>query len=407
MTPGPIAIIGASLAGLNAAVELRRRGFAGRLAIFGEEPDRPYDRPPLSKEMLRGEWPESEIALRFDEAELGADWRLGERVVGLNAEALALRLEDGSTESFAGGIVIATGAAPRLLPGASLRGVHVLRSIEDMRALREDLARRPARVAVIGGGFIGQEVAASCRALDLAVTMIEAAAPAQHVVGHEVAIRLADWHRSKGADVRLGISVAALEGEGRLQAVHMSDGSIVEADVAVVGIGVKPNIGWLEESGLTIDNGVVCDETCLAAPAIVAAGDVACWPNQRYGEMRRVEHWDNAVRQAVHAARRLLASPGEADYSAPYRPVPWFWSDQYGSKLQLVGSPINHEEVQIVADEARPDRFLALYRKGEALTAVFGINSAKRILGFRRDLEGGLSWEQGLAVLGVAHGIAA
>lgn len=403
MARGAIAIVGASLAGLNAGLELRRCGFNGRLAIFGEEPHRPYDRPPLSKEMLRGEWSESEIALRFEEAELGAEWRLGERVAGLDVEALALRLDDGREEAFPGGVVIATGAAPRVLPGASLTGVHVLRSMDDMRALREDLSRGPNRVAVIGGGFIGQEVAASCRAMGLDVTMIEAAAPSQHVVGHDVAIRLADWHKSRGVDMRLGVSVAALEGEGRLQAVHMSDGSMIEADVAVVGIGVKPNVAWLEESGLTLDNGVVCDETCLAAPGIVAAGDVACWPNQRYGELRRVEHWDNAIRQAVHAARRLLASPGEAEFTAPYRPVPWFWSDQYGSKLQLVGSPINHDEVRIVGNDQRTDRFLALYRRGEELGAVFGINSAKRILGFRRDLDAGLSWQQGLAMLGVQH----
>ena len=405
MDRGAIGIVGASLAGLNAAIELRRRGFSGRLAIFGDEPHRPYDRPPLSKEMLRGDWQEPDIALRFDEAELDAEWRLGERVAGLDVDAMTLVLEDGTAEAFPGGIVIATGATPRVLPGMALGGVHVLRTLDDMRALRRDLAKKPVRVAVIGGGFIGQEVASSCRAMALVVTMIEAVAPAQHIVGDAVAERLADWQRRNGVDVRLGVSVAALEGHGQVAAVQMSDGKVIEVDVAVVGIGVEPNTAWLAGSGLTLQNGVVCDETCLAAPGIVAAGDVCCWPNARYGDLRRIEHWDNAVRQGVHAARRLLASPGMPEFTAPYRPVPWFWSDQYGAKLQLVGSPLHHDEVRIVNGEGDPDRFLALYRKGEALSAVFGIKQAKRILGFRRDLEAGLTWDAGLAALGLRQDV--
>lgn len=404
MVRGRIGIVGASLAGLNAAIEIRRRGYSGELVIMGDEPCRPYDRPPLSKELLRGEWPEAEADLRFDDSELAADWRLGVRATSLDCELLQVTLDDGSVECFDGGIVIATGASPRLLPGTDLAGVHLLRTMADMRALRDDVARGPCSVIVVGGGFIGQEVAASCRRLGHKVVMLEAAAPAEHVVGRELAGELAEIHRAEGVDVRLGVSVAALEGEERLTGVRLSDGETLAADVAVVGVGVAPNVDWLQDSGLTIDNGVVCDETCLAAPSIVAAGDVARWPNHRYGELRRVEHWDNAIRQAVHAARRLLAQPGEPEHSAPYQPVPWFWSDQYGWKLQLVGSPVHYDEVRVVRLSDDPKRLLALFRRGDRLNAVFGLNAAKRVLEFRRRLEGEVPWDEGLATVGLAQG---
>ncbi len=399
MIEGAIAIIGASLAGLNAGLELRRQGFTGRLVMIGDEPHRPYDRPPLSKELLRGDWPEAQADLRFDEDELRPEWRLGGRATSLDAATRTIGFADGSREAFPGGIVIATGASPRMLPGAKLAGVHVIRSLEDTQALRLDLAGAPS-VAVIGAGFVGQEVAASARAMGKAVTMIEATAPARHVVGEDIAMRIAAIHRHQGVDVRLGVSVAALEGHGRIEAVKLSDGSTIPATVAVVGIGVHPATEWLEESGLTIDNGILCDETCLAAPGVVACGDVARWPNRRYGEFRRVEHWDNAVRMGVHAARRLLAADGSADAAIPYEPVPWFWSDQYGAKMQLVGSAFDHHEVRIVS-EPGSDKLLALFRRDNRLTAVFGISNAKRILGFRRLLENDPSWHEGLAAAGV------
>jgi 3-phenylpropionate/trans-cinnamate dioxygenase ferredoxin reductase subunit len=402
---GRIAIVGASLAGLNAGLELRRAGFTGELVIIGDEPHRPYDRPPLSKELLRGDWPNAQADLRFEEAELRAEWWLGKGAASLDAAARRIGFDDGSIADF-DGIVIATGAAPRILPGCDLAGVHVLRSLSDMTALRDDLGEG-ARVAVIGAGFVGQEVAASCRAMGLPVTMIEATAPSRHVVGEDLAMRIAGLHRRQGVDVRLGVSVAALEGEGRLQRIRLSDGSIVDATVAVVGIGVHPGTDWLEGSGLTIDNGVLCDETCLAAPGIVACGDVARWPNRRYGEFRRVEHWDNAVRMGVHAARRLLAADGDDVATAPYIPVPWFWSDQYGLKMQLVGSAIDHHEVRIVDDPDGGDKILALFRRDNRLTAVFGISNAKRILTFRKLLEHDPAWHEGLAAAGIATSVAA
>lgn len=397
MTQEAIGIIGASLAGLNAGLELRRQGFTGRLVIAGDEPHKPYDRPPLSKEMARGTWGPAEVALAFDEDELGAEWRLGDKAVGLDVAGRTVTFASGTTEHFPGGIVIATGAAPRVIAGCELAGVHVVRTMEDSVGLHRSLSTTSGPVVVIGGGFIGQEVAASCRALGLPVTLVELAAPASQALGDAVAMHLADIHRRNGVDVRLGVAVAAIEGDDKVTGVRLTDGVLLPASVAVVGVGVTPNVDWLEGTGLTLDNGIVCDATCLAAPGIVAAGDVARWPNNRYGEMRRVEHWDNAVRQGVHAARRLLAHDGSPESTEPYTPIPWFWSDQFGLKIQLVGSTFAHDEVRMIPDPAKPDRLLALYRRGNRLNAVLGINNAKRILGFRRLLEEDPSWEAGLA----------
>jgi len=396
MRPRSIAIVGASLAGLTAAQTLRREGYEGRLVLIGAEPHRPYDRPPLSKEILRGEWAVERVCLPLEEG-LDVEWRLSCEALSLDASARVLRLADGTAESF-DGIVIAAGAAPRRLPGADTPGVHVLRTLKDAIALRDDLARPGCRLAVVGAGFIGQEAAASARALGLDVTLIEQAAPAEHVLGREIATIIADLHRRRGVGVRLGVAVSAFEGEGRLGRIQLSDGGLVEADVAVLGVGVLPNTRWLEGSGLTLDDGVVCDESCLAAPGVVAAGDIARWPNRRFGELRRVEHWDNAVRQADHAAKRLLAEFGAPDPGA-YEPVPWFWSDQYGLKLQLVGSTVAHDEARIVFGSLEEGKLIALFRRGEHLAAAFGLSATARLLRFRKLLEHHASWEEALAAV--------
>ena len=396
MTLRSIAVVGASLAGKSAAAALRRGGFGGHLVVIGEEVHAPYDRPPLSKEWLRSERTAQLIALREDPVLADVEWRLGQRAQSLYAPSLSLRVEGRQPEAF-DGIVIATGARPRRLPGTQLPGVHVLRTLDDANALRADLIRPAGRVVVVGAGFIGQEVAATCRKLGLGVTMIEPAAPASHVVGESVAQLLTDLHCSHGVDVKLGVSVEAFEGDGRLRLVRLNDGTAVEADVAVVGIGVIPNTEWLVGSGLRIEDGVVCDETCLAAPGIVAAGDVARWPNARYGHTRRVEHWDNAVRQGEHAALRLLAGD-ETSASRPYNPLPWFWSDQYGLKLQLVGSTIGHDEARIVAGSAAAGKFIALYRRGDQLIAALTLANTSKLLKYRRSLESPVSWDDALAM---------
>ena len=391
-----IAIVGASLAGLHAAVTLRREGFTGHLVIIGDEPHRPYDRPPLSKEIVRGEWPVEKTRLAVDELLGDVEWRLGCRAENLDAATRTIGFSHSKSEAF-DGIVIATGSTPRRLPGTNMPGVHVLRSLDDAVALREDMTRPNCKVVIVGGGFIGQEVAASARALKLEVTMVEQWAPAAHVLGQEVATVIADIHRRRGVNVRLGLAAAAFEGRDRLQWLHLTDGSVIDADVAVLGIGVIPNTDWLTTSGLSIDNGVVCDETCLAAPGIVAAGDIARWSNQRYGEFRRVEHWDNAVRQGEHAAKRLLAEGG-APNPGPYMPVPWFWSDQYGLKLQLVGSPVAHDEVRFVFGSGEEERLVALYRRGDRLTAALGLAATGKLLRYRKLLERDPSWADALTL---------
>jgi 3-phenylpropionate/trans-cinnamate dioxygenase ferredoxin reductase subunit len=396
MTILSIAVVGASLAGKTAAAALRRGGFDGRLVVIGDEVHARYDRPPLSKELLRGERTAQQIALREDPVLANVEWRLGCRATALDAATRTLRFDGGQPESF-DGIVIATGARPRRLPGADLAGVHVLRTLDDAQALRADLSRSSARVVVVGAGFVGQEVAATCRQLGFAVTMVELAAPAAHVMGASVAQALADLHRARGVDVRLGVSVEAFEGEGRLRGMCLNDGTRIDAEVAIVGVGVIPNTDWLAGSGLTIADGVVCDGTCLAYPGIVAAGDVARWPNPRYGHTRRVEHWDNAVRQAEHAAHRLLAAD-EAAASRPYNPVPRFWSDQYGLKLQLAGSTFGHDEARIIEGSAAAGKFITLYRRGDQLTAALTVANTSKLLKYRRSLENSLGWEDALAM---------
>jgi 3-phenylpropionate/trans-cinnamate dioxygenase ferredoxin reductase component len=396
MSGTKIAIVGASLAGLTAAKTLRRCGYAGRIVLIGDEARFPYDRPPLSKEIIRGEWTAQRIALDTGELE-GVDWRIGVGARALDAAQRRIWFGDGSTETF-DGIVIATGASPRRLPGTDVAGVHVLRSFDDATALRADL-ENARRVAVVGAGFIGQEIAASCRQMGIDVMMVEARVPSWHVVGDEIGRIIAELHRSRGVDVRLGVAATAFLGDERLERIHLSDGNVVDVDVAVLGIGVQPNTAWLEGSGLEIADGVLCDETCLAAPGIVAAGDVARWPNRRYGEIRRVEHWDNAVRQGDHAARRLLQELGllkelGGEAVGAYAPVPWFWSDQYGLKFQLVGSPLGHEEVTVSRDPQGRDRFVALFRRGDRMVAAATLESTAKLLRYRRLLEEDPAWDR-------------
>ncbi len=389
-----IAIVGTSLAGLRAAETLRRDGFDERIVAIGAEPHLPYDRPPLSKELLRGDWDPEQIVLRkqgVDDLEL--EWRLDSRAVALDVPAREVELHDGERIAF-DGLVIATGSTPRRLPGQpNLPGVLTLRTLDDALALRELLDARP-KVVVIGAGFIGAEVAATCRTRGLDVTLLEMLSqPMVRGLGAEVGAAIAGVHRDHGVDLRTGVHVDGVEadGEGQVAGVRLGDQSLVEADVVVVGVGVFPETGWLEGSGLTLDNGVVCDTSCSAAPGIVAAGDVARWPNVLFdGASMRLEHWTNATEQGVHAARRLLGD------ERAFAPVPFVWSDQYDRKIQSVGVVSADAEVHVAHGTLDERQFVALFGKHGRLTGALGFNRPRNIMHYRKLIAERGSWDEAL-----------
>jgi 3-phenylpropionate/trans-cinnamate dioxygenase ferredoxin reductase component len=392
-----ITIVGASLAGLRAAESLRRQDFDGTITVIGDEPHAPYDRPPLSKQYLAGEWGEDRLALTKPEklAEFDLEFRLGTRATGFDLTRRRLALDDGD-DLDVDGLMIATGARCRRLPGTDdMGGVFVLRGLDDSSALRAALEAGPTRVVVVGGGFIGAEVASTARERGLDVSLIEALPqPLARVLGEEVGAVCAEVHREHGVDVHTGIGVEAVEGDGRVERVRLTDGRVIEADVVVVGIGVIPNTEWLEGSGLDIDNGVVCDATCLAGPGVTAAGDVARWPNRRFDEMMRVEHWDNAVEQGAHAAHRLLVDDDDAE---PFTPVPWFWSDQYDRKIQLAGRIRPDDEMRIVTGSLEERRFASLYGRAGRLVGVLGFNRPRHVMRYKALIEQGASFADAVA----------
>ncbi len=394
-----IVVVGASLAGLRAAEMLRREGYGGELHIVGEEPHLPYDRPPLSKQVLTGAWERDRTFLLDSDTErlLGATWHLDTRAIGLDLDARQVRLERDSTLEY-DGLIIATGARPRRLPGTEgLGGVHALRTIDDATALRADIDAGARAAVVVGAGFIGAEVTASLRTLGLDVAMVEALpAPFERVLGVEMGSVIIDAHREQGVDVRVGVGVQELIGSERVEQVVLADGTVLAADLVVVGVGVIPNTEWLEGSGLTLDNGVVCDETCLAAPGVVAAGDVARWLNRRFDEVMRVEHWDNAVDQGGHAARRLLAGDDADLDEFAYEPIPWFWTDQYAMKIQLAGRSGPGQRIEVVSGSVAERKFAAIYGRDDRLVAVLGFNRPRQVMQYRQLIADGASFDDAL-----------
>ena len=394
-----VVVVGASLAGMRAAETLRTEGFHGTLTVIGDETHAPYDRPPLSKQLLTGEWGAERIALPAGaRAELAVTWERGVAATGLDLDHQRVTLADGRSFEF-DGLVIATGASPRSLPGTDhLAGVFTLRTLDDAQALARMIDAGVERAVVVGAGFIGAEVTASLRTRGVAVTMIEPLEqPLARVLGNEIGSVIAAVHVEHGVDLRLGIGVDAVqEQNGRAVGVSLSDGSTVSADLVVVGIGVIPNTAWLAGSGLTLDDGVLCDETTLAAPGVVAAGDVARWPNRHFGETMRVEHWEHAIDMGAHAARRLLAGP---DGGEPFAPVPWFWSDQYDRKLQLAGRPGPDDEVVVVAGSLADRRFAALFGRAGRVTGAFAMNMPAQVVRYRQAIAAGLTWADAMAGL--------
>ncbi|WP_286248082.1 NAD(P)/FAD-dependent oxidoreductase [Streptomyces graminofaciens] len=379
-----VAVVGASLAGLSAARSLRKQGYDGRLVVIGDEPHRPYDRPPLSKEFLAGEVGEADLVLETDGEDLRAEWLLGTRATGLDARERAVRLADGR-EIRADGFVIATGAAARRLPGSDgLAGVHVLRTLDDALALRDELARG-GRLVVIGGGFIGAEVASTAYALGLDVTVIEAApTPLAGPLGADMGTIVSGLHTDHGVRLLCGVGVKGLSGESRVDAVLLEDGRTIPADIVVVGVGARPCVEWLEGSGVTLDNGVKCGADGRSSLAgVVAVGDCANWYDPRAGAHRRVEHWTGALERPAVAVATLLA--GGAVESGVPRP-PYFWSDQYGVKIQFAGHSVGADSVTIEEGAADDRNVLAVYRRAGEPVAVLGMNQPRLFTRWRKQL---------------------
>jgi NADPH-dependent 2,4-dienoyl-CoA reductase/sulfur reductase-like enzyme len=379
-----VAVVGASLAGLSAARSLRKQGYDGRLVVIGDELHRPYDRPPLSKEFLAGTLGEADLSLETDDEDLRAEWLLGARAAGLDRTERAVRLADGR-EVRADGIVIATGAVARTLPGSEgLAGVHTLRTLDDARALRDELARG-GRLVVIGGGFIGAEVASTAYALGLDVTVVEAApTPLAGPLGARMGDIVSALHVDHGVRLLCGVGVKGLSGERRVDAVLLEDGRSIPGDIVVVGVGARPCVEWLEGSGVELDNGVKCGadgRTSLAG--VVAVGDCANWYDPRAGAHRRVEHWTGA-RERPDAAIATLLAGGAVEPGVP-RP-PYFWSDQYGVKIQFAGHAAAADSVTIEAGAADDRDVLAVYRRAGVPVAVLGMNQPRLFTRWRKQL---------------------
>jgi 3-phenylpropionate/trans-cinnamate dioxygenase ferredoxin reductase subunit len=383
VSPRVIVVVGAALAGLRAVETLRAAGFDGRLVLIGAEEHLPYDRPPLSKELLAGTCEPERIRLREAASYAALDVEL---LLGTTAAALDIRERtvtvNGSRRIRYDGLVIATGTRPRTLPfGAYPAGVHTLRTLDDCLAIRRALDADP-RVVVVGAGFIGAEVAATCRQRGHAVVLVEPLpGPLFRVLGAEVSGALAALHADHGVDLRLGTGVVGLRGSDHVEEVVLSDGHTVPADLVVVGVGVTPATEWLTGSGLALDDGVLCDATCAtAAPNVVAAGDVARWYHPLLGGYLRVEHWTNATEQGEAAALRLLH--GEA--AAPYAPVPYVWSDQYEVKIQVSGWPAAGDEVAVVHGALAERRFVVLYGRAGRLVGAVAFNQPRLLLSYER-----------------------
>ena len=384
--------MGGSLAGLRAAEGLRRHGEDGPITIVGAEHQMPYDRPPLSKQILTGKVGEEATELRIEDG-FEAEWLLGTRATRLDLDRRMVSTGAGDIPFER--LVIATGAHPRQLPLAPPgEGVHYLRTLEDALTLRHDMMAAE-HLVIIGAGFIGLEVAASATELGKSVTVLEELpVPLERAVGAEMGAALAEWHRDHGVDVRLGMGVDVIEGNGRPEGVRLASGEVVPADTVLVAIGVVPSIGWLQGSGVDLDNGVLCDERLRvqvrgqSRPDVVAAGDVTRWAHPAYRKPVRIEHWTNAAEQGESAAVTLL----QGDQAPVYDPTPYFWSDQHGAKIQFVGETEPGDEIVMLEGGLHDSRFAAAYGRDGRLVAALGMRRPVRIMALQRLIHQGAAF---------------
>ena len=391
--PRRLVVVGASLAGLRVVEGARDAGFDGGVTLIGDENLAPYDRTVLSKGFLEADLDPAPPLYRDAEA-LRRD-REVEFLLGAPAHGLDLRSR---TERAAGltidydALVIATGVRPRRPEWAvDLDGVHVLRTVADARDLRSSLARS-RHVVVVGGGFVGSEVASSARRLGREVTLVEAMqAPLAGALGLRAGRVCADLHRAHGTRVRCGVTVTALEGDARVERVLLSDGSVIRADTVVVGVGARPNIEWTRGSGIAVGDGVECDASLrTSAPGVYAVGDVARWYNPFLGRRTRAEHWTSAVAQATAVAREVA----EGGSGEPHTSVPYFWSEWYGRRIQFAGEA-DADETVFVGSISRYD-FVCLYRKGDRIAGALTVGRKGAIARYRKAVRGRGSWKQAL-----------
>ncbi|MDA3629281.1 FAD-dependent oxidoreductase [Saccharopolyspora sp. WRP15-2] len=392
-----IVIVGASLAGLRAAEHLREEGFDGSLTLIGDEPHEPYDRPPLSKQVLLGRVLPEDTALPR-RREVDAEWRLGVAAAGLDRDRRRVQLADGSEVAY-DKLLIATGVRSRPWPNdseAALDGVCVLRTSDDTRHLERLLARRPNRVLIIGAGFTGSEIASACRERGFAVTVAERGeTPLVGALGGVVGDVAARLQREHGVDLRCGVMVTSLEGDpaGRLKRAHLSDGSVLDADIAVVALGAVRNTAWLDGSGLAAGpRGVACDAGCRAFDVhgivtddVFAAGDVARTPHPLFGyQFLSLEHWGNAVAQAEIAAHNMISPDSRR---LPHLWTPSFWSSQFGVNIKSVGAPSMGEEIVVTQGSLTDHSFAAAYGYQGRVIAAVGFDHGKWMGGYRRLIE--------------------
>lgn len=361
-------IVGASLAGAKAAETLRAEGFDGRVVLIGDEARRPYERPPLSKEYMRGEKDFDAAAVHpagfYDEHDI--ELRTSSLVTAIDPTGRSVTLSSGEQIAY-DRLLLATGATPRRLsvPGADLEGVHYLRSVEDADQLRQAIGPS-VQVVVIGAGWIGAEVAASARQVGAGVAMVElAAVPLERVLGPEVGAVYRDLHQSHGVDLHFGVGVEAIVGSQTVEAVRLSDGTVLAATAVVVGVGVTPRVELAEAAGLTVNNGVVVDDYLQAsAPGIFAAGDVANAFHPRYGTRIRLEHWSAALNQGPAAARAMLG------HQVSYDRIPYFFSDQYDLGMEYRGWAPDFDQVVFRGDPAAGEFLCFWLRHGRVAAAM-------------------------------------
>lgn len=374
--------MGGGLAAARTAEQLRRAEHTGPITIVSDEDHLPYDRPPLSKEVLRSET--DDVTLKpaefYEENDITV--LLGKGALSVDTAAQTVALSDGSAIGY-DELIIATGLVPKRIPSfPDLRGIHVLRSFDESLALREE-ARSARRAVVVGAGFIGCEVAASLRGLGVEVALVEPQpSPLASVLGEQIGELITRLHRAEGVDVRCGVGVSEVSGTDRVEKVILDDGAELDADIVVVGIGSRPATEWLDSSGIELDNGVVCDTHGRAsAPHVWAIGDVASWRHLA-GHQVRVEHWSNVADQARAMVPAMLGQDAPATISVPY-----FWSDQYDVKIQCLGEPEATDTVHVVEDDGR--KFLAFYERDGVVAGVVGGGMPGKVMKARSKIAAG------------------